>query len=143
MNDNNWSPASIFRYLESNADETILSKKDRGNLEIITDIHWIFLHSRFHKKSGKSKHHIGKWKHDANSYEDLLDKILKIIPHVATGEFPVVKFTNYPNVFSGEKTIVIYCFPDCLNPVETRKILERETGIYVYWGSKHYKERND
>ncbi len=140
MNYDNMSPASIFRYLEANANENILSRRERKNLLIKMDIHWFFLHSSFHKKYHKCKQYIGKWKYDALSYEDFFEKILKLLPSVAKGELPVVKFTNYPNVFSGEKKIVIYCFPDGSDPIESKKRLKTELGIDVYWGSERYKE---
>ncbi len=134
------SGASIFKYLSEHSDKTINLPSERDNLELVMDLHWFFLYSRYHKENYNYKRHIGKWKYDATSSRDLLEKVLIILPIVASGMFPVAKFTNLANVFSGEKKIVVYCFPFGPSPYETGGILKEKIGDGIYWGSKKYPE---
>ena len=138
--DINESPQVIYRNLMSFAKKEIESAKERENFEVIIDIHWFFLHSRYHKQNFNYKKHIGKWKYFAISYQDLHDKVYRVIPLVAQGKLPVVKFTNLGNVFSGEKMIVAYCFPFGPSPEEARGFLVSSIGDEIIWGSKKFKE---
>jgi len=99
-------------------------------------MHWFFLHSKYHKNNRTYKNYIGKWKYDAVSAEDLFEKVLKIIPLVASKRFPVAKFTNIANVFTGEKLIVVYCFPFGITPDNIGKILTEKGFKNIYWSSK-------
>ena len=135
----NLSPASIYRLLTSHADKILVSRKERENLDIVIDMHWFFLHSRYHKEQFNYKKHIGKWKYDAVSFEDLLARVLVLMPSVAAGDLPVVKFTNIPNVTSGEKLIVVYCFPFGPGPEQARDILIEKIGPEIYWGSYRHR----
>lgn len=134
------SPAIIYKHLKTHADKVIALETDCKNLDIVIDIHWFFLHSRYHKENFDCKKHIGKWKYDASSPEDLIEKALKVLPFVAKGDFPVVKFTNLPNVFSGEKQIVFFCFPFGPSPKEAQVLLEEKMKVNVYWGSKIFQK---
>lgn len=136
----NQSPAFIYRLLSFYADQMLFSRKDRENLEIVIDIHWFFLYSKYHREQFNYKKHIGKWKYDAISVKDLLDKVLNLLPSVASGDLPVVKFTNIPNVNTGEKLIVAYCFPFGPSPAQAKDILAEKIGTGIYWGSFKFKE---
>lgn len=138
--DINESPAVIYRNLMSFVNNEIESTKERENFEAIMDIHWFFLHSKYHRRNFSFKKHIGKWKYYATSYNDLYYKVYKVIPLVAEGKLPVVKFTNLCNVFSGEKMIVAYCFPFGPRPEETRDFLVNSIGDDIIWSSEKYKE---
>ncbi len=105
------SPAIIFRQLNELADKSINSKRIRQNLNIKIDFHWFFLHSEYYKKKYTCNKHIGKWKYQATSYEDLIEKISIILPIVAHNKISIAKLTNVGNVFSGEKLLLVYCFP--------------------------------
>lgn len=134
------SPAEIYKHLTTYADKALGSHTDRKNLDVVMDIHWFFMHSKYHKENFDYKKHINKWKYDASSPEDLIEKALTVIPFVAKGDFPVVKFTNLPNVFSGEKQIVFFCFPFGPSPIKAQKLLKEKMRIDVYWGSEKFQK---
>ena len=74
------------------------------------------------------------------SEKDLYDQVYNLLPLVAEGTLPVVKFTNLGNVFTDEKTIVIYCFPFGPSPKKARAILTHAIGEEgVVWGSNFFK----
>lgn len=134
------SPALIYRCLMDHAGNTIANKDTLANLDIIMDFHWFFLHSKKAKEQFNTKRHSGKWKYDATSVEDLIHKAKAILPLVASGDFPVAKFTNIANVFSGEKLIVVYCFNFGHSAKETGDIFSEAVGEDVYWGSDMSRE---
>ncbi|MFC1857701.1 hypothetical protein ACFL9U_06680, partial [Thermodesulfobacteriota bacterium] len=72
---NSESPATIYRKLIHYMEEKIESVKERDNVDIIIDIHWFFIHSKYHKRNFNYKKHIGKWKYYATSYTDFYDKV--------------------------------------------------------------------
>ena len=121
-------------------EQKINPDKTRHNIDIIIDIHWFFIHSLRHKQEYNIKKHIGKWKFFASSNADLYKTIYEMLPLVAAGKLPVFKFTNLGNVFSGEKTIVAYCFPFGPSPSECKSILRPILGQDPIWGSKFFKE---
>ncbi|MFC1812343.1 hypothetical protein ACFL03_06585 [Thermodesulfobacteriota bacterium] len=127
------SPAAIYKKLTDNADRLITSDKKRANLDIVIDFHWFFLHSLYHKRKKMLKNPLGNWRYNATSTENLLEKTLKVIPVVASGKFPVVKFTNIGNVFSGERLIVIYSFPSGPDPYAIKEILMETIGNDISW----------
>ncbi len=132
------SPALIYKRLAEYARSSIPEEKLFSNLDIIMDFHWFFLHSKESKKNFNTKRHIGKWKYDARSVENLFLIAEAILPLVASGDFPVAKFTNIANVFSGEKLIVVYCFDFGLTPMETGSLFREVAGEGVYWGSERF-----
>lgn len=136
----NQSPALIYRDIMSFVNNKIESANERENFEAIIDIHWFFLHSKYHKRNFNYKRHIGNWRYCAASYKDLIDKVYRVIPLVAEGKLPVVKFTNLGNVFSGEKMIVAYCFPFGPSREEARNLLVNSIGEEIIWDSKKYNE---
>jgi len=133
------SPAEIYRQLTTCINDTVAHPEERDNVEVIIDMHWFFIHSKYHKKNFQYKKHIGKWKHYGTSDKSLYDNVFKLIPLVAEGKLPVVKFTNTGNVFTGEKTIVVYCFPFGPTPKDAESILIDAIGKTFFWGSKIYK----
>lgn len=133
-------PSSIYKLLNRQAELVIISREDRANLDIVMDIHWIFLHSLYHKQNTNYKRHTGKWKYDADSQEDLIEKAKQVMPLVADRTFPVVKFTNLGNVFSGEMLLVVYCFPFGPQPAEAKRLLIEQGLNTIYWGSEKFKE---
>ena len=138
---NNYPPAVIYKRLIHNARENIYAEF-RDNLDIVLDLHWIFLHSKIFKfrPNINFRQHIGKWKYDASSADDLFEKVFMLLPYVAEDKLPVVKFTNIGNVFSGEKLIVVYYCPNSTPHKEIRQILYDKLKIPFYWGSDKYKE---
>ena len=133
------SPAEIFCKITTCLNDTVAPAGERDNVEVIIDMHWFFIHSKYHKKNFQYKKHIGKWKHYATSDESLYDNVFKLIPLVAEGKLPVVKFTNTGNVFTGEKTIVVYCFPFGPTPKDAESILIDTIGKTFFWGSKIFQ----
>jgi len=131
-------PFEIMKWLLECVDSAGLSKEERANLDIVIDIHWFFLHSKFHKENYNYKKHIGKWKYDAPSGDKLFHAVKELIPAVARKVLPVVKFTNTGNVLTGERLIVAYCFPFGPEPLEVRNVLLGK-GLDIYWGSTYFK----
>lgn len=135
-----WSnPAAIFKRLKKRADQIITAESERINLDIVIDYHWFFLHSITHKDNFSFKHNFGKWKYHADSFDDLFDKASLLLPYVASGRLPVVKFTNIANVFSGEKQLVVYSFKFGLSPAEVGQIVKSEISDSAYWNSSWYQ----
>ena len=134
------TPSEIYKLVAERADRLIGSRDERQNLDIVIDIHWFFLHSMSHKQREQWKRHAGKWKYRAHSREDLIEKACRLLPAVASGRLPVVKFTNVANVFTGEMLIVAYCFASGPGAEETKKTLLETIRGEIYWGSNKYKE---
>ncbi len=134
-----FTPALIYRQLSEFIDNNIKSAKLKQNLELIIDYHWFFIHSNHHKRQYNCKNHIGKWKYYAISNQDLLTNVTKILPLIAQGKLPVAKFTNISNVFTDEKTIVVYCFPFQSDPLEIKNYLTKNGLKDIFWGSKKFK----
>lgn len=137
--DGDKSPAEIYRKLTTCIEKTVVSPEERNNVEVIIDMHWFFIHSKYHKQNFQYKKHIGKWKYCATSNKNLYDHVFKLIPLVAEGKLPVVKFTNTGNVFTGEKTIVVYCFPFGPTPKDAESFLIDTIGKTFFWGSKIFQ----
>ncbi len=133
------APIDIYKLLTTVSDKVIKSSDDRANLQIIMDIHWFFLYSKSLKEDKRYKKHIGKWKYHAVSPSDLFKNISQILPSVASATLPVVKFTNIANVFSGERLIVVYCFPTGPDPTEAKNILTSMGWCDFFWGSHRYQ----
>lgn len=133
-------PARIHKHLSEYANKSILDPSERTNLEITIDLHWFFLHSKYHKENYNNKKHIGKWKYNATSTEDLFEKIKIILPLVASRQLAVSKFTNLANVFNNEKLIVVYCFSFGLSAKCIGDLLNDRIGDGVYWGSVRFKK---
>jgi len=118
-------------------DVPVSGRNRRGNPVSETD-DGKYLHSKYHKENKTYRNYTGKWKYDAVSEEELFEKVCKIIPLVASKKFPVAKFTNIANVLSGEKLIVVYCFPFGPSPREVKNILTRQGLKNIYWSSNKY-----
>lgn len=125
------SPALVVRRLKEFAGH-------HANLEITPDIHWIFLRSLSHKGLPAFRRHCGKWKCDAADDDDLLARTRRLIPLICDGELPLIKITNRGNVFSDERLIVVYCFPQEATPEKTGEILDRMFSGRFYWGSNWF-----
>jgi hypothetical protein len=133
------NPAAIYKILQERAAELILKESEKANLDIVIDYHYFFLHSSVHKNNFSFRHQYGNWKYDAESFENLFDMASKLIPYVASGKLPVVKFTNMANVFTGEKQLVVYSFPSGPAPPEVGEIVKREISEKIYWNSSWYQ----
>jgi hypothetical protein len=129
--------AYIRNYLEKNGHAGALE-----HIEIITDHHWIFLHNRTFTQGGSVyRRRTGKYKYDAIHNSDLLLSVCSLAPLVADNLLPVVKFTNIANVQSGEKLIVAYCVKGIAEPHAVKKLMQRELGERVYWGSDFFEQK--
>ncbi len=110
------------------------------NIEITLDYHWVFLNSRDIKERENVIKHNGKWKFDAASGEALIRAAEALIPFVADGRMQLVKFTNLPNVYTGQRALVGYSFPHGFGPWGIGELMKGALGSSVYWGSERFKE---
>lgn len=139
MDQPRYFPAAVRKALEDFADAHVPLARDRDNLEIVIAMHWFFLHSREHKQRAGPLKHCGKWKIAPASADALLATVRTLLPVVAAGVLPVMKFTNLGNVFSGEHLAVVYCFPSGPSPAAARDLLRQE-GLDARWGSDFFAE---
>jgi hypothetical protein len=130
----NPSPAIIYKRLTDYLNESCIEQVVRDNLDIVIDFHWFFLQSKKHKTEFGLRNPVGKWKYYAVSFDVLQESIFRLMPIVAVGLLPLVKFTNVGNVFSGEKEIVVYCFSFGPSQIEAKTILTDILGDGMVWG---------
>lgn len=138
------SPAIIYRQIVNHADET-LPKVLRNNLDVIIDAHWIFFHSKKFKKHNRlnSYRYNGKWKYNPSDHAGLLEQAKNLLLHVSENRLPVVKITNFGNMFNADLQLVVYCLPCFAEPIEVKRILT-EVGLNGFvWGSNRFKEPFD
>lgn len=126
----NLSPAIIHKSIM----DILVDSPVNDNLQIVIDFHWFFLQSRRHKAKSGLKNYSGKWKYYAASADVFMESVFNLVPLVASGELPLVKFTNVANVFTGEKEIVAYCFPSGPAKAEAESILAGILGDGIVWG---------